>query len=309
MKGTLHMRTFFAMNHTDLQYTFWALTAVAVIFGNKWFGGILARIPGLTRPGGFYSRLIIVTVLVCFLTAVDYACDRITNHIILHVIQQALHLPVTEAQYAVGVALPVAVLYFTYPNLGRIGNRDPVNTSAEVPGIMKFLGQLILFAGYYGGGVLSVFLARQYLFNILHWFVGRAYPSNTILLIAALAVPLSYAGGTLLQDVGKRLQSDGSTALGCVTLVGAVLVIPLVLFCFALTLADLGFSVYLARQIGWATAVIFAVVFAGSIFINLLSLWADNLKSKQLEGLYTFIPAGLAAVIQVGLLYPGLLPG
>lgn len=304
------MRDFFMANHTDLQYAFFAFTAVAIIFGNKYVGGLLSRVPGLTRPGGFYSQLIIVTAMVGFLTALNYAYDRLTNHLPLHLTQQVLQLPVSEAEYAVGLALPIALLYFTFPSLGHIKTPEPTDPPAvepEVPWIFQALGQLVLFIGYYFSGVIGLFFARQYLFNILHWF-GQFYPNNTVLFIAAIAVPITQRGATLLGDMGKRLQRERSGALGCAVAFGSILLLPLLLFSLALFVAEIGFGVYFVRQIGWAAAIIAAVSFTGSIFITLLSLWVDTLKSKQLEGIFTVIPGGIATVIQFGISNPNMLP-
>lgn len=303
------MGTFFAMNHMDLQYAFWALTAVAVVFGNKWVGGVLSRVPGLTSPGGFYSRLLMISVMTCFLTALYYAFDRISNHIPLHIFQKTLNLPITEAQFSVGLALPAALVFFIYPGLGRIGNRVP-SPEAKVPEIMQFLGNVVLVVGYYFLGILSLFLARQYLFNILNWFAGRGYPSNTLLFVLGLTFPLSLAGGRLIQYLSERLQNDeGSSSFGYLLLILlGVIVIPASLFDIATGVTALGFWVYFIRQIGWASAVLAGVSFIGAIIINLIGLWADTLKSKQLEGIYTVIPGGLAALIQFGLSNPNMLP-
>jgi hypothetical protein len=305
------MREFFMANHTDLQYAFFAFTAVAIIFGNKYVGGLLSRVPGLTRPGGFYSQLIIVIAMVGFMTALDYAYDRLTNHLPLHVTQQVLQLPISEAEYAVGLALPIAVLFFTFPSLGHVKKPEPTNPSAvepEVPWIIQALGQLMLFLGYYLSGVIGVFFARQYLFNVLHWF-GQFSPNNTVLFIAALALPITQRGGTLLQDLGKRIQQgEISGALGCVVSIGSILLIPFLLFTLALFIINIGFGIYFVRQVGWVAAIIAGVSFAGSTFITVLSIWVDNLKSKQLVGIFTLIPGGIAAVIQFGLSNPAMLP-
>jgi hypothetical protein len=308
------MRAFFDTNHTDLQYAFWAFTGIAIVFGNKFFGGVLSRVPGLTRPGGFYSRLLMVTVVVCITSALNYALDRFTNHLILYAVQTAVHLPVSEAQYAVGLAVPTALLFFTYPGLGRPGNKAPkapdgAPIDANVPLPFQMLGAALLFAGNYAASVLSLLLARHYLFTILHWFVGRPYPNDTILFIAALVPPVTTVTGRWLQRTSKRFEADeGSMALVVVAMVGILLVIPLFLFCLALGLANVGFSVYLGRQIGWAAAVYVGLSFVAGSLASVLGLWADSLDSKKLEGFYTLVPGGLAALIQLGLQYPNLLP-
>ena len=303
------MRTFFDINHTDLQYAFWALTAVAVVFGNKWFGGVLSRVPGLTSPGGFYSRLLSIAVTTSFTLAVAYAFDRIANRIPLHAFQQLLDLPITEAQYSVGLALPFALFFFTYPSLGRIGNQVP-SPDAEVPVIMQFLGNVVLVVGYYFSGIVTLFLARQYLFNILHWFAGRGYPSNTLLFVLALASPLCLGGGRLLQYLSKRIETGKlSSSFGYVILLLLMVIVILAgLFYFVAAVANLGFWVYLTRQIGWASLAIYGAGFLGGIVITLIGYWADRLKSKQLEVIYTLIPGGLAACIQFGLSNPNMLP-
>jgi hypothetical protein len=215
---------------------------------------------------------------------------------------------VTETEYVVGAALPLALLYFSYPGLGRIKTPEPV-WEAEVPAFLRILGQLVLYIGYYFSGLLSVFFARQYLFNVLHWFAGRGYPSNQVLFFVAIAVPVTTILGKLAQDGGKQLQKGQlPAAVGCLLIPASIILIPLILFCLALTLAGIGFSIYFIRQIGWAAALIGAVSFVGGLVISLLSLWADSLKSKQLEGVYTLIPGGLAALIQFGLSNPNVLP-
>jgi hypothetical protein len=113
------MHQFFATHQTDLQYSFWGLTAIAILLGSK-LGGILSKFPGLTRPGGFYTRLTIVFVLVGFLAALEYFYDRFTNHAGLRLTEQALQTPINEAEYVFGLAASVGLIYLAYPNLGKV---------------------------------------------------------------------------------------------------------------------------------------------------------------------------------------------
>lgn len=307
------MYQYFATHKTDLQYAFWGFTAIAVLLGSK-LGGLLSKFPGLTRPGGFYSRLTIGLVLFGFMACVEYFYDRVSNHIGLHVTEQALQFPINEAEYCFGLAAIVALLFFAYPSLGRLPTAPktpapPENVLAtppeDVPAALAGFGQLLILIGFYGEGVLAVFIVRQYLFSILHWFRGYEV-TNTQLFVAAGIVPALRLLTLLVQTSSRMLDEDrGGPAIRIFTLVGGLL---LIIIGLVVTVvfggAGIGLFIYFAHQAGWIILVIWLVSTVGTAFILLLALWVNKLKSGTLVGFYTAVPTVLAGLIQLGLTTP-----
>lgn len=289
------MREFVSNNHSTLQLVILVLGAISVVFGGK----ALGRIPVLTKPGGLYSSLLVAIPAAAFFGAAVYVSDAVTNHFYSRIFSQAVQYPIETTTYAVGfgvifVGLPILAI----PGVYRLGAR--AQQATESTGFFSSLGTSLYF---YMTGAIGVIFAAQYVFVILGWFGGHR-PALLVLLALGVATPLLIIGGSALQAITTSM----SGVRGCIVLVLTPILLVAFVIGLAQIVADVAFSVYIARAVGWATAVFFAIGLVGAGLLFVLRAGADRLSSKVLVGVFAFPGFVIVPLLQLALNNTNVLP-
>jgi len=325
------MAEFVSTYTPQLRLVSYVLGAFSLLFGAK----ALGRFPMLTKPGGFYARVLVAIPAGVFLTATNFVYLSLAPGELIRGLSDALQYPITTVQLAVLQGIIVGLLPSlmnprTYrPSFGaknlwsyapawirwtvrhspvtntRPGVQNEQPSTPQVPlGCSRVLMQLVLVLVFALPVMfVMVVLISQYVFVILGWFGGHRPSLPTLLIVTGILSLDSVFAAISLGMYSYLIDRAGCVALFILAIVYSTLISPVLLA----GVGDVALTVYIARQVGWVFILYLVATQLGEYVLMAVRGIADRLGTRTLLSIFA-VPGAIAALIQFAVANNNLLP-